>query len=107
MNITSLISILIGLIGILIAIIITKHYAEKHSSLIEVASENTAREKYKITESLVFSRKKNGSDGKPERLDLKRMVLEKSSVEDAIGFADLLAEDKNIKVMHYGALFKK
>ena len=81
-----IISIGIGAIGI--------YFTIKYSSVYHIREKGKAKERYKIIEYVEF-REKN------ETLDLYRMVLDKSSFKNAIGFADFTIQNGEIKAKHY------
>ncbi|MCJ7649690.1 MAG: hypothetical protein MUP85_13830 [Candidatus Lokiarchaeota archaeon] len=84
--ISILFSLLVGALGI--------YFTIKYSSIYHIRNKGKIREKYRITEIIEF-RKKN------ETIDLYRMVLEKSSIKNAMGFVDFIKSDGEIKAKHY------
>jgi hypothetical protein len=86
--------LIIGIIASLAISAIGIYFTIKYSSVYHIREKGKAKERYKIIEYIEF-REKN------ETLDLYRMVLDKSSFKNAIGFADFVIQNGEIKTRHY------
>lgn len=87
------IGITIGVIGVCLAAI-GLYYTIKYSPVYHIRKKGKAKERYKITDYIQF-RQKRGT------VDLYRMVLDKSSIKNAAGFADFTTQDGEIRANHY------
>lgn len=87
------IGITIGAIGVCLAAI-GLYYTIKYSPLYHIRKKAKAKERYKIPEYIQYRQK-------TKTLGLYRMVLDKSSFKNAMGFADFTMQDGEIKANHY------
>ena len=80
------ISVIMGAIGI--------YFTIKYSSVYHIRKRGRAKEKYKIVDCIEL-REKN------KTIDLYRLVLDKSSIKNSMGFADFTTQNGMIVAKHY------